>query len=227
MSPRQRRHLLKQERGYLRDAAREALELLELQNPEEVTPLAFGSTVDEKVRMHALLVIRGFPEIAGIKQLIPLLCQHSSACMCMEVVKSLLSVGRRRATRSIMKVIKRSLSEEVTFSCVYGLWMLKDRRSEMMLRWVVRNQTLPPRTRGLAAEALGMFRRSLPLLLLLHDHELPDVRCGALYAVAASRRDTEALELFRHLLTDSALLSSGLKVCDLAASLFDDTRIAQ
>jgi hypothetical protein len=198
---------------------------LHLSRPQDALTLIARHDLSAEVRSQALAVVAGFPAIADIPTVIQVLREAPTSNLSLQAGKTLAAIGSRRATRPLLGLIRSSIADHVTFSCVYALWSLRDRRAEATLRWVVANETLAARTRGLAAEILGLFQRSQPLLVSYATHPIADIRCGALFGVAASRKGADCLSGFFHLLHDDSTTSSGERVRDLAARIIDESGV--
>ncbi len=131
--------------------------------------------------------------------------------------RDIASIGSRSATRRLTRIAVRPETPWRQHEAVYTLWFLRDPRCRWALRWVVDSPQSSAGVRGLAAEALGMYKDSLPFLLGRIQHPLPDVRCGALYGICVITTDAGTLSRCEFLLDDEARLEyGGETVCSLA-----------
>lgn len=183
--------------------------------------LAFAKNLDNPVdsRAASLIALGAFPGNQHVSDILGILRHAEAPSLSLAAAQALAAIQSRQATRPLVRTIRSATADHIAFSCVYALWSLRDRRSKLAIQEVVNNAALSPKTRGLAAEVLGIFRRSLPLLLALQSHPIPDVRCGALYGAAAITADKRLLRQFEVLLCDQSTVSGGQTVSELAARI--------
>lgn len=187
---------------------------------EDALAAAERCDLDEKTRARALFVLQAFPQPAYVERVLAILRAAETAGLSGEAAKVLSALASRRATKPLLRTIRETRKQHVAFACVYALWFLHDRRSDRTLRWVVEQPRFEASTRGMAAEALGMFPGALPFLLGLADHPIPDVRVGALFGVGMITGDAEIRSRFRALLNDHAMICGGQRVSEVAARFF-------
>lgn len=192
---------------------------LQVRNAEQALTLANCEELSTELREKSLVLVAAYPDRAHIPALLHILRNAQQPGLSLQAAKALAAIGSRRATKPMLGIIRHAHADHLVFSCVYALWSLRDGRSERTLRGVVNNPEWETKTRGLAAEVLGMFPRSHTFLLNQHQHPIPDIRCGALYGAAVHARDPLVLEIFQELLHDNAKTSNGERVSDLAAQV--------
>lgn len=191
-----------------------------LSGVEDALAAAERRDLDAETRARALFVLQAFPERAYVERVLAILWASETAGLSGEAAKVLSALASRRATKPLLRILRETSKEHVAFACVYALWFLHDRRSDRTLRWVVSQPRFEASTRGMAAEALGMFPKALPFLLGLADHPIPDVRVGALFGVGIITADAEIRNRFRPLLNDHAMICGGQRASDLAERFF-------
>jgi HEAT repeat protein len=191
-----------------------------LSRVEDALEAAERRDLDEATRARALFVLQAFPERTYVERVLAILRAAETAGLSLEAAKVLSALASRRATKPLVRTIRETRKEHVAFACVYALWFLHDRRSALTLQWVVGQPRFEARTRGMAAEALGMFLGALSFLLGLADHPIPKVRVGALFGVGMITGDAGIRGRFRPLLDDQAVIGGGQRVSEVAARFF-------
>lgn len=217
MIPRRQRKYRKQTEKDRRHIALGVMEDLNLKDVSDALALAMDLNTPVDIRAASLIALGSLPDKKHIPEILGILRMALAPNVSLAAANALTRIQSRSATKPLVRMIRAEAADHIIFSCVYALWSLRDRRSKFVIQEVVSNVALSPKTRGLAAEVLGIFRSSLPLLLALKNHPVPDVRCGALYGTAAITTDERLLRQFEVLLYDQSTVSGGETVSELAA----------
>ena len=129
------------------------------------------------------------------------------------------AIGSRRATRSILRLLRSTKSPIARHGMVMALTQLADERARAALTRIAGDSREKPNVRGLAAEALGLLRRkkrtSWFLIQALQDPS-PEVRFGSLCAIGAIN-ERRALPFVRELLNDAAVVDGKESVGERAS----------
>ena len=227
MIPRRNRIYRKRARTGWRDLAETAKAELGLQNTSDALEFLRGASTPDEMRIKVLSMLGGLQKREAIPEIVAALQSARNADVSQAAASALTALASRRATRLLMRAIRKTKEPHVIFSSVYALWFLRDRRSEQTLRSVVNSKSVAPKTRGLAAEAMGQFRTALPFLMQLRDSPIPDIRIGALFGAAPIALDQSVLRHFEKLRNDNAMLASGQRVSDLAERIFNPEDLPQ
>jgi len=151
----------------------------------------------------------------------PLLIWHSLAAVG--------AIGSRRATRPLMRLIKTTRSWFRRQAAVFALGQLSDQRAEPLLSRVLQNTKEVAKTRGFAAEALGLLdlapQTQKALIAALQD-ESAEVRYSALCGIGA-QRNRSALPAVKSLLADRTVVDGTNTIADRAASVVETLTFPQ
>lgn len=175
----------------------------------EVLAILRAPDTPEEIRCECLLAIGCLRARAGMEDALRILATSSDKTTVYAAERAIIDIGSKSATRPLMRIAAQNKSMEKQHAAVYALWFLWDPRSRHLLRKIVDSPDSDVRVRGLAAEALGGFKDSLPFLLSHIEDPSPDVRCGALYGIALITRAPEVLAKCEFLLHDDAQVVAG------------------
>lgn len=192
---------------------------LNIINAEDALALACNLDLSVETRSASLVALSALCGESSIPDIIDILRKAQDPQISLAAAQALSVIQSKHATKPLLRTMFSTSEDHIVFSCIYALWSLRDRRSMLAINRVVNNASLSPRTRGLAAEVLGVFRSSLPRLLALSRHPVSDVRCGALFGAAAITRDPRILWKYEALLRDHSIISTGQTVKELAARI--------
>lgn len=143
------------------------------------------------------------------------------------------SLGFRRATRSVMSIVRESVEPNRRAAALHALWLLGDPRATPLLLRVAADDAASEKERINAVEALGMSAHrphvQKALARYLSD-PLPIVRYSALCAVGAawdcgSRPGPELREALRRATLDTTRVYEEGDVARLAAQLLAPPQI--
>ena len=130
---------------------------------------------------RARIALSDLLEIAGTEE---------DAILVWESLAAIGALGSRVATRRLLRLFRSTSSLPKRQGAIFALGRLNDPRARSLFLTVVSNPKEDARTRGLAAEALGLLRpkkRSISVLIAaLNDHSI-EVRHAALLALGALR----------------------------------------
>lgn len=118
------------------------------------------------------------------------------------------AIGNGKATRPLMHLVRTMTSSFKRQAVVFALGGLQDKRARSLLEWVLADLREDPKTRGLAAEALGLLRPKTPTVkVLIRALEDPsaEVRYSALCALGALR-SRYALPAVKRMLEDRTIV---------------------
>jgi HEAT repeat protein len=128
------------------------------------------------------------------------------------------AVGSRRATRALVNIVSSELSPVRRRAAVFALFQLADNRARQALIRAACDASEEHKTRGLAAEALGLLKRtrytSGVLVRLLSDPS-GEVRFGSLCGLAVLR-ERSAVPTIRALVSDRTVVDGTETVGDRA-----------
>jgi HEAT repeat protein len=134
------------------------------------------------------------------------------------------AVGSRTATRRLMELARRTPSHIRRQAAVFALGMLHDERARSLLIHLLLDVEQDPKTRGLAAEALGLLRpnaQSTRALIQVLGRGSGEVRYSALCGIGALRSKA-ALPTLRRLLDDPTIASEEHPIAEVAARIVKD-----
>jgi HEAT repeat protein len=135
-----------------------------------------------------------------------------------ESLKAVGALRSRRATRPLMRLIRTTPSLQKRQAAVYGLWGLTDQRAEGLLIRILLDKTENEKTRGFAAEALGLLHPTPHIekayIAALQDNSV-EVRYSALCGLSGSRCKG-ALPFVKSLLSDDSMMNGEGTVAELA-----------
>jgi HEAT repeat protein len=124
----------------------------------------------------------------SVRSLLSLGVIENDDALAWECLAAIGLVGSRKATRPLMRLIRETRSPLKRQAAVFALGLLADQRARTLLEKTMLDPTEPSRTRGFAAEGLGVLRpnpRTVKRLqALLHDDD-PHVQRSASCALAA------------------------------------------
>lgn len=180
---------------------------------------AFDENLPPEVRARACAEIGSHRFRPAIPSLLKLGSIAGDPLIVWQALDAVGAIGSKTATRPLLQLIRDSKSAFVRQAAVFAVGQLADPRARPHLIRVLKNKSELPKTRGFAAEALGLLRSqpasSETLISALGDVE-PEVRCAAVSAIAALR-DRRAVPALRSLLTDRTIVDGDRTLSEFAS----------
>jgi HEAT repeat protein len=178
--------------------------------------------LEERVVACALLGDRRLRD--AIPVLLQIASKEEDERLVWECLAAIGMVGSRTATRPLISLIRKTRSRLKRQAAVFALGQLADQRARPLFIQVLSNTKETEKTRGFAAEALGLLRpsrRSLETLTLALSDASVEVRYSALCGLAALR-SKESVPALKGLLNDSAVVDGSRPVAARAAAAIRD-----
>jgi HEAT repeat protein len=134
------------------------------------------------------------------------------------------TIGSRKATRPLMHLVRTMKSSFKRQGVIFALGMLQDKRARSLLERVLADLREDSKTRGLAAEALGLLRpkeASVKFLIRALEDPSAEVRYSALCALGALR-SRYALLAVKRMLEDHAIVDGDKTIAYYASVVTRD-----
>lgn len=182
-----------------------------------------GRPIEE--RASACMVLGQMRSRKSISVLLEISKKAEDPLLVWQCLAAVGSIGSRTATRPLMRQIRTATSGFMRQAAVFALGQLIDERARMLLTRVLLDLKEIPKTRGFAAEALGLLRfkkATLTSLVRASEDESPEVRYSVLCGLGALR-DKATLPVLERRLNDHAIVDRGT-IAEHATLIIDEIR---
>jgi HEAT repeat protein len=202
------------------------LKLLEAETSDDLIEIAQDASrsLEDRATACSLLGQMRSRQSAGV--LLRLGLDAKENLLIWEAFAAVGAVGSRAATRPLLRLIRTTDSVFKRQAAVFALGFLHDERARPMLTKILLDAKENARTRGLAAEGLGLLRArpgTLQALVELLRDASAEVRYSALCSLGALRGKT-AVGPIRNLLGDPTIADGSMSVADRAAEVLAGIR---
>jgi len=199
---------------------------LGLDSDEQLIDLCCNPAIGSKGRVEACFLVGQLRHPDDVRPLIAVATDAAEPELIWEALSAVGAIGSRRATRSLLMLLRSTKSVVRRRGAVFALMQLADERARGVLAGIAGDPSEDEQARGLAIEALGLLaedKRSLAVIISALSDRSVGVRYSALCAAGALRAKS-ALPAVERLLGDNSVGDGDRTVGDRAAEVIEEIR---